>query len=95
MVLVLIIDWGRNVCVRKKVKSFFPNFFHFRLLWLFIPNEAFGGQHAHSRAGVGNSFDSAGHIRDKLGIRGPVRLLLGKNKYKKPKRNMIFKLILC
>ncbi len=27
------------------------------------------------RAGVGNSFVSAGHIRDKLGIQGPVHLL--------------------
>jgi len=25
-----------------------------------------------SKAGVGNSFGFAGHIRDKLGIRGPV-----------------------
>ena len=28
-------------------------------------------------AGVGNSFGFAGHIRDKLGIRGPVHVLLG------------------
>jgi hypothetical protein len=30
-----------------------------------------------SRPGVGNPFGSAGHIREKLGIRGPVYLLLG------------------
>jgi hypothetical protein len=35
----------------------------------------------HFRPGVGNSFDSAGHIRDILGIRGPVHLLLVYNKY--------------
>ncbi len=29
-----------------------------------------------SMSGVGNSFGSAGHIKDKLGIRGPVHLLL-------------------
>jgi hypothetical protein len=28
--------------------------------------------------GVGNSFYFAGHIRDKLGIRGPVYVLMGK-----------------
>jgi hypothetical protein len=28
-------------------------------------------------AGVGNSFGTEGHIRDKLGIRGPVHQLLG------------------
>jgi hypothetical protein len=27
-----------------------------------------------SRAGVGNSFGFVGHIRDKLGIRGPVHV---------------------
>ncbi len=30
---------------------------------------------------VGNSFGSAGHIRDTLGVRGPVHLLLVYNKY--------------
>ncbi len=32
---------------------------------------------ARNRTEVDNSFGSAGHIRDILGIRGPVHLLLG------------------
>ncbi len=36
-----------------------------------------GRLYFHSKPGVSNSLGSASHIRDKLGIRGPVYLLLG------------------
>ncbi len=40
------------------------------------PIVKFGMVQGPYKAGVGNSFVSAGHMSDKLGIQGPVHLLL-------------------
>ncbi len=47
---------------------------------LFSNEKAIRDARRRSKAGVGSSVGSAGHIGDKLGIRGPVHLLLGQNK---------------
>jgi len=65
-----------NFHINSKIRDRFLNTRLFKLqMKMFAHNEGchrFGV--TYTRAGVGNSFGFAGHIKDKLGIRGPVQV---------------------